>query len=70
MFFYKNKNKNWTDEYCVGTGGKKNGNKILNFPTLSRQPNRITTSRIVKKTKTFSIIFIILDFIVKKKRKL
>ena len=45
---------------------KKNGNKILNFPTLSRQPNRITTSQTTKKIKTFSIIFSLLSFIVKK----
>ena len=52
MFFYKKKKKkNWTDEYCVGTGGKKNGNKILNFPTLSWQPNRITTNWTIKKLK-------------------
>ena len=46
---------------------KKNGNKILNFLTLSWQLNRITTSRTIKKIKTFSIIFIILNFIIKKK---
>ena len=42
--------------------------KIFNFPTLSWQPNRITTSRTTKKMKTFSIIFSLLGFIVKKQK--
>ncbi|CBI18087.3 unnamed protein product, partial [Vitis vinifera] len=48
--------------------GRYQNLKIFNFPTLSWQPNRITTSRTTKKMKTFSIIFSLLGFIVKKKK--
>ena len=67
LCFFINKKKIGLTNIVSKPAEKKNGNKILNFPTLSWQPNRITTSRTIKKIKTFSIIFIILDFIVKEK---
>ena len=70
MFFYKKK----LDRFCIlcagWTGRKYWEFFFFNFPTLSWQPNRITTSRTTKKIKTFSIIFSLLSFIVKKMKTL